>query len=200
MVLLSSFWQTLKQWDQTGLFHINQVWSNSFFDAVLPWLRESAIWLPLYIFFFVLVINNFGKKGLLWIVFFLLTITVCDQLSGFIKNWIQRPRPCNDPFMAQYIKMRLEYCSGGFSFTSSHAANHFGLSMFIHTTLKNVKGIRTAWLFIWAFIICYAQMYVGVHYPIDILGGTIVGLVAGFTLAKTFNYKYALQFPSLTPA
>ena len=195
MTLLASFWETIKLWDQTGLFHINQVWSNKLFDAVMPWLREAAFWLPLYLFFTVFVLINFGKRGAVWIIFFLLTVTISDQVSGFLKHWIQRPRPCNDPFMSQYIKLRLEYCSPSFSFTSSHAANHFGVAAFLHLTLKNVAGIKTAWLFLWAFIICYAQMYVGIHYPLDILGGTVIGLSAGWMMSKVFNRRMRLQFP-----
>ena len=195
MTLLAGFWDTLKLWDQTGLFHVNQVWSNKLFDAVLPWLRESALWLPLYLFFIVFVLINFGKRGAVWVIFFLICVTICDQLSGYFKHWIQRPRPCNDPFMAQYIKLRLEYCSPSFSFTSSHAANHFGVAAFMHYTLKHVAGIKTAWLFLWAFIICYAQMYVGIHYPLDILGGMLIGLSAGGLTARVFNRRFQLTYP-----
>ena len=195
MLLLGTFWETIKSLDQTALFHINQVWSNKYFDAVMPWLRESAIWLPVYLFFFAFILVNFGRKGLFWIIFFLITVTICDQVSGYFKHWIQRPRPCNDPFMMQYIKVRLEYCSGGFSFTSSHAANHFGVAMFIHLTLKNVAAIKTSWLFLWAFIICYAQMYVGVHYPLDIIAGMLLGLLSGSITANVFNRRFKLTFP-----
>lgn len=190
MVIFSSFWQTVKIWDQTALFHINQVWSNSVFDAILPWLRESAIWLPLYLFFLVFAILNFGVRGGLWVIFFLVTVTMSDQLSNFFKHWVQRPRPCSDPFMAQYIKLRLESCSPSFSFTSSHAANHFGIAMFTFQTMKHIKAIKTGWLFLWAFIICYAQMYVGIHYPVDILGGTVIGLLAGGLTANIFNRRF----------
>lgn len=200
MILLGSFWQTLKTWDETILFYINQVLSNKFFDAVLPWCRESVIWLPLYLFFLVFVLINFGKKGLLWIIFFILTITICDQVSGLFKHWVHRPRPCADPFMIQYIKLRLAYCSGSFSFTSSHAANHFGMAMFIHLTLKKINGFKTGWIFLWAVIICYAQMYVGVHYPLDILGGTIIGLCSGLLTASIFNRRISFTSMQNIPA
>ena len=188
MTLLTGFLQTIKQWDQGILFRINQVWQNDLFDAVLPWLRESSLWLPLYIFFVGFVFVNFGKRGFLWLLFFGLTIGICDQLSStLIKHYFARVRPCNDPFMLQYIKLRLSHCPGGFSFTSSHATNHFGIAMFIHLTLSSYLKRKTLWLFAWAFSICYAQMYVGVHYPIDILGGTMMGLFAGSVSAWFFN-------------
>lgn len=199
MQLITSFWGTIKSWDQTGLFHINQVWSNRYLDAVLPWLREPALWLPLYLFFFAMVLLNFGKKGAFWILFFLLTVAVCDQVSGYFKHLVQRPRPCYDPLMMQYIRLRIEYCSPSFSFTSSHAANHFGLAMFIHQTFKQVSGFKTSWLFLWAFMIGYAQMYVGIHYPLDILGGMIIGLLGGSLTAYLCNRWTRITFPIIAP-
>lgn len=196
MQLLATLWETIRRWDETILFHVNQVWSNKLFDHLLPWLRESVFWLPVYVFFLAFVLLNFGKKGFFWVIFFILTVTFCDQLSGFFKHWVGRLRPCNDPFMMQYVRLRLEHCSGSFSFTSSHAANHFGMATFIYLTLKRVQGIRTAWLFVWALAICYAQMYVGIHYPLDILGGTIIGLASGGMLAFVFNRRFRIVFPA----
>ena len=195
MVIMAGIWQTIRYWDQSVLFYINQVLSNSFFDSLMPWLRESAVWLPLYLFFFAFAIVNFGKKGLYWILFFILTVAICDQVGGFIKNWIQRPRPCNDSMMAQFIKLRLSYCSSSFSFVSNHAANHFGIAMFIHRSFKGVNAFNTWWLFAWALIICYAQMYVGIHYPTDIVGGMLLGLFSGAMVSKIFNLRIKLVQP-----
>jgi len=193
MFLLAGFWATILYWDQTILFYINQVLSNPLFDSVLPWLRESAFWIPLYLFFIAFALVNFGKNGVMWVAFFIIAVSLCDQAGGFIKHWIERPRPCNDPFMSQYIKLRLAYCSPSFSFTSNHAANHFGVAIFIHQTLKHLKAFKTSWLFIWAAIVCYAQMYVGIHYPTDIIGGAILGLTLGNFTAKVFNLKFRLM-------
>ena len=82
--------------------------------------------------------------------------------------------------------MLLEQCAGGFSFTSSHAANHFGLAMFIFITWGITQQRYTKFFFVWAGIIAFAQIYVGVHYPLDIIGGAIIGLVSGFTMAKAY--------------
>jgi undecaprenyl-diphosphatase len=171
--------------------------ANPLFDNIMLWVREASFWWPLYLFFFAFVLLNFGRKGFFWVVFFILTVAVCDQAGGFIKHWIQRPRPCNDPFMSQFIKLRLAYCSPSFSFTSNHAANHFGIAIFIHRTFKEIKGFKTWWLFIWAAIVCYAQMYVGIHYPTDIIGGMFLGLFSGAIIAKIYNIKFKLypDFP-----
>eukprot|EP01035_Chromulina_nebulosa_P055812 gene55812-76498_t len=174
---MAAFWKKLELWDQTALFHINQVWQNKFFDAIMPWLRESLTWLPLYLFFIVLTIYNFGKKGFYWVLFLIGNIALTDQISShLIKPWVGRLRPCNDPIMQQYLHLRVSHCSGGFSFPSSHATNHFGIAMFIVATLLAFTGKKIRWLFVWAAAICYAQMYVGVHYPIDVLVGSLLGL------------------------
>ncbi len=199
MELFSSFWQTIKQWDQTALFHVNQVWQNSIFDAVLPWVREAGFWLPLYLFFIAFTLINFGKKGFYWVIFFVLTIVLCDQLSSsFLKNYVGRLRPCNDPFMLQFIKLRVQGCPSSFSFTSSHAANHFGMATFMHFSLKNSFRNKTGWLFLWAFVVCYAQVYVGVHYPLDILGGMLAGMLAGGITAYFFNRYVHFTLPTYT--
>jgi undecaprenyl-diphosphatase len=73
----------------------------------------------------------------------------------------------------------LDHCSGGFSFTSSHAANHFGLAMFLFISLNPLFKKYTWLFFVWAAMIAYAQVYVGVHYPVDVLAGAIIGLLVG---------------------
>jgi len=184
MLLLSNFWQTIEHYDQTLLFYINQRGSNALFDAVLPWCRQSIIWAPLYLFLTALVVANMGKKGWYWFLFAVLTVAFSDQLSsGLIKPFFARLRPCADPAMLPYINLRLPRCSGAFSFTSSHAANHFALASFVAITLQPLIGKRVKWLYAWAAVICYAQMYVGVHYPLDVLGGAAVGLFAGALVA-----------------
>ena len=194
ILLLSSFWKTIEYYDQTVLFYINQRGSNVLFDALLPWCRAAIIWAPLYLFLAAFSVVNFGKKGWWWIIFLIITIALTDQISsGFFKPFFARLRPCADPMMIPYIKLRIAQCSGAFSFTSSHAANHFGIAMFAVSTLQTTTGRIIKYLFIWAAIICYAQMYVGVHYPLDIMGGTAIGLIVGAITAKFFNRNITLQ-------
>lgn len=81
------------------------------------------------------------------------------------------------------VRFLLPARPGNGSFTSSHAANHFGLAMFLYATLKNYLGKWMLLFFVWAFFICYAQVYVGVHYPFDILGGAVLGCLIGYGTA-----------------
>jgi len=93
----SQFWEHLKLWDQWLFIKINSAWTNDFLNSVMPWWRDSNTWIPLYLFLGLFAIMNFGWKVWPWIVFFIVTVSLTDQLSAnLIKNFVQRPRPCND--------------------------------------------------------------------------------------------------------
>ena len=169
---------------------INGQWTNSFFDWIMPWLRNSTVWVPLYFFLFLLVAINFKKQAFWIIIFGVITVALTDGISSkLIKPFFGRLRPCNDPDMMGMVRFLLDHRPGNGSFTSSHAANHFGIAMFLFVVLNKHFG-RWMWLFfVWAFCISYAQMYVGVHYPLDILGGAVLGCLIGFGTAYILNSR-----------
>ncbi len=186
--LKNDFLQWLIQLDQYIFLKINQTYTHPFFDQVAPWWRDSNTWLPLYLFLLVFVFINFGKNAWVWLVFVILTITLSDQVSsGILKKYFERPRPCADPYFEFNVRLLLKHCSGAFSFTSSHAANHFALAVFISKTLGMFIGKWKWALYAWAATICYAQVYVGVHYPFDIVGGALVGSSIGYGIAHFYN-------------
>lgn len=178
--------EQLIQFDQEFFLAINQGLSNSFFDRVMPLLRNRFFWAPLYLFLVVFFLRNYRRKGWLMIIFFLLTFAVTDYLnSGVLKPIFERLRPCNDPFMKPELNIRVR-CGSGFSFPSSHAANHFALGMFLITAFYH----RWKWILplalLWAFSISFAQVYVGVHYPLDVLAGGILGSIIGYITGTVF--------------
>jgi len=175
----------LLQLDQFLFHQINSVWTSEWLDTLMPLWRNKYIWLPLYVFLISFLLINFGKKGSILFIFAILTIGIADTISSkVIKKTVQRIRPCNDPGMAKFVDLKIK-CGGGYSFTSSHATNHFALAMFLIFTLgKRFKWIKWALLF-WASTIAYGQVYVGVHYPLDVISGAILGVLVG-TLVATF--------------
>jgi len=186
----------LNSWDTDLFYKINTVWTSSFFDHNLPWWRDSTTWYPVYLFLFVFILINFGWRAWTWILFIVLNVTITDQLSSsFIKQWIPRLRPCQDPNMIDNVRMLLNHCSGGLSFPSSHATNHFGAAVFIYCTLRKYFKNYTYLFFFWAASISYAQVYVGVHYPTDVLGGAIIGSIVGYIVA--FIYNKTIGLPEL---
>ena len=179
----------LLQLDQY-LFHlINTAWANDFLDALMPLWRNKYIWVPVYVFLISFLMINFGKKGFILFAFAILTIGIADTLSSkVIKKTVQRIRPCNDPAMANFVDLKVK-CGGGYSFTSSHATNHFALAIFLIFTLgKRFRWIKWV-LLTWATTIAYGQIYVGVHYPLDVISGAILGILVG-TLVATFYASF----------
>ena len=184
---------SLINFDQNLFYKINTVWTNSFLDHNYPWWRDDTMSYPVYLFLLLFILMNFGWRGWTWIVFIAINTTITDQLSShIIKLWVTRLRPCQDPAMLGHIRMLLNHCSGGFSFPSSHATNHFGAAFFIHCTLKDYLGKWSYIFFFWAATISYGQIYVGVHYPLDVLGGAIIGSIVGYSVALLYNKKVGL--------
>lgn len=188
--VLLTFWQLVQPVDTWLLTHINQDWSNSFLDTLLPYLRETLFWVPLYFFLLLFVVGNFGIRGWWWVLGVILCAGLSDIISSHvIKNNIMRVRPCRDITIAEQIRFFVLYCPRSSSFTSSHATSHFAQAMFFFLTLKQIMG-KWSWLFfVWAFSIAYTQVYVGVHYPFDVFCGAILGCGIGFLIAKLFNNK-----------
>ncbi|GGH62837.1 undecaprenyl-diphosphatase [Filimonas zeae] len=198
MMLLNTngFWMKLLailNAGDTWLFlKINNEWTNSFLDSIFPWWRDSNTWIPLYFFLLLLVLYNFGWKCWPWIAGVIVTVALTDQISStLLKNWINRPRPCNDFFLSQYVRLLLGRCPGSGSFTSSHAANHFGVACFMFFTMLPYFKKWGYLLFFWAATVSYGQVYIGVHYPLDIIGGAVLGSVIGYQLARVFNRRFA---------
>jgi len=189
--LAINFWHHLNEWDQYIFQLINSKGSNSFFDSLMPFLRNPPVWAPLYLFLFVFALSNFRIKGLWWIIFFLSTVALTDMTGNYVfKQNFERLRPCSDPDFYLHVRLMVPHCSGGYSFISNHAANHFGMAVFFFLTLKKIIG-NWVWIGIaWAASIAYAQVYVGVHYPLDVLAGSLVGLSIGSLTAALFNKRF----------
>jgi membrane-associated phospholipid phosphatase len=158
---------------------INYKWQNSFFDWLLPFFRNSVFWIPLYLFLFVFALANI-RKPYWFILLAAATAGLTDMVSShMVKEWVMRVRPCHEVSLMGQIRVLAIYCPQSSSFTSSHAANHFGLATFLVISLREVAGRWIYLAFAWAFFIVYAQIYVGVHYPTDIIGGAMIGVLAG---------------------
>lgn len=190
-LIQTSLLDKLEQWDQWLFIQVNNHQSNAFFDSIMPFLRVAYTWAPLYLFLLIFIIYNYKGNGVWWFVLFLCTVSLCDMTStNLFKEVFQRLRPCRDPDFFQNVRLVVDRCGGEYGFTSNHAANHFGMATFIFVTLRSILGKWVGTAFLWAALIGYAQVYVGVHYPFDILGGAAIGLLFGFLLGSFFNKRF----------
>ena len=181
--------ETLRHIDRALFHYINHDLANPVLDMLCPWFREKLTWTPFYLAAAYLIFRKYGaKKTLLLIALGAATILISDQTSNLFKHFVHRLRPCNNPELKDGVRLMIESCGVGYSFVSAHAANHFALATFMSFLVGGKKGLM-ALLFIWAASVALSQVYVGVHYPADITGGAIIGIIAGFitgTLAKLF--------------
>lgn len=181
-------WSQMDVWDKWLFVKINSGLANPFFDSVLPFFRNADFWIPLYLFIFVFVVYNYGKKGGIWFIAFLCTVALTDMTGTYLfKETFQRLRPCQDPYFFSNVRLVVKQCSGSYSFLSNHAANHFGMATFIVITF-NERFRPWIWVFYaWALSIAFAQVYVGVHYPGDVLAGALLGSGYGLLVGRMYN-------------
>lgn len=187
----SGFLGRLKDADQWLFVRVNTGLANPFFDAVMPFMRTSLNWAPLYLFVISFALLNFRVKGLWWSVFFVSTVALTDMIGTYVfKHGFERLRPCNDPDFYYRVRLVLDHCNPGYSFISNHAANHFGLATFFFITARPLFGSWAAIGLLWAAIIAFAQVYIGIHYPLDVLAGTLLGLILGVFTGSLFNKRF----------
>ena len=182
--------ETLLHWD-TSLFHwINSGWSSGILDILLPAMRTKYTWLPLYVFFISwIAFNSTTKQTIYSLLFISVSIFAADTISSkLIKNQVQRPRPCQEQAMNPPVIERVG-CGSGYSFTSSHAANHFCIGAFMISVFGVQMGRWKYLWWLWAALVAVAQVYVGAHYPFDVMGGGLLGIIIGTSMGILCKYK-----------
>ncbi len=172
--------------DKELLLFFNHL-NNSFLDFLFFWISDKWIWIPFYAFLAWYVYQSEKKLFLIVLVFIAVAITLSDQIaSSLIKEHVMRLRPCHDPSISFSVHLVNNYCGGMYGFVSSHAANVFALATFLAGLFKRRYLFLQRTLWIWAVVVSFSRIYLGAHYPGDILGGAIVGIFSGYVSERSY--------------
>ena len=179
--------ESLSNIDTDLFLYLNGLHAN-WLDKVMIAVTQMWVWAPLYLILIYWTVKQYGKRC--WWVFLAVGVVVLcsDQLSAHVcKPFFQRLRPCYNPDLQDLIYLPKGMAGGRFGFVSSHAANTFAVAAFLTPVLRNYRPWLGIVLYLWAFISSYSRIYLGFHYPGDILCGAILGILIGLILWRVFQ-------------
>jgi membrane-associated phospholipid phosphatase len=190
-----SLLQWLDHLDKMLLVLIQHDSDHALLDPIMSALRDPLTWIPFYIFMAWYAFRAGKNKAWAFVILSVLTFAITDSLTAqVLKPLFGRLRPCHDPEMQSLLRGLID-CGGLYSMPSNHAANHFALATFWYLAIRSMNGKKWAWLWIWAAVICYAQVYVGKHYPFDVLAGCLFGSLVGLGTSRIFIFWENRQGP-----
>ena len=185
--------EKLQSIDAALLLFFNHL-NNPVFDFFFFWISNKWIWLPFYGFLAWFLQKRYPYRFLSVLFFIGIMIVLSDQISSSLKkNTVMRLRPCHDPMIGSEVRIVNGYCGGMYGFVSSHAANVFALASFLIVFFRGRHKRLQKVLLIWASVVSFSRIYLGAHYPGDVIGGAILGSLIGVSLAKTYRY-YDVNF------
>ncbi|MEL7003439.1 MAG: phosphatase PAP2 family protein [Bacteroidota bacterium] len=179
--------ESLIELDKDLLLFLNGLHAE-WMDPIMYWISDKKIWIPFYALLVYFIIKEYRWHSIFILIGIGLAITATDQIiSGFMKPFFERFRPSRDPELESLVHIVNEYRGGRFGFASSHAGNSFALAIFMFSIFKD-KYRWVKWIFLWAAIVSYSRIYLGVHYPGDIIVGAGIGLLMGWLFSKGSQY------------
>ncbi len=170
----------LERLDQQLFLFLNSI-NSPFWDQVMHAISGKIIWFPLYLLILIYLGIKYKNKFFIILLFIILGVTLADQVSvQLFKNLFQRLRPCHEPSLEGLVHLVNGQCGGQFGFVSSHAANSFNIALVSLLFIK--KRWFTISIILWAIVVGYSRIYLGVHYPGDVIFGSLLGALIGWSI------------------
>jgi len=180
--------ETLIELDQDFFLFLNGL-HFTWLDPIMYWISGKMEWVPFYLLIVGVIIYRYKWKSILVLVCIGISIALADQFtSGFMKPFFERLRPSHEPLFEGIVHHVNNYKGGKYGFASSHAANSFSMAMFVWL-LFHTKNKWVTLIFAWALLVSYSRIYLGVHYPADIIVGGAVGVLSGIFSYKLFKWS-----------
>ena len=182
----------VEQLDHRLFLFLNSI-NSPFWDKVMNFMSLVAVWIPLYLAILIFLGIRYKKKFWIIILFIIIAVVLSDQTSVFIKNAFDRPRPCHESSLQGLVHIVKGYCGGMYGFVSSHASNSLTVALLSSLLIRN--RWYTVFIIIWAATVSYSRIYLGVHYPGDVLGGALLGIFIGWGVYKMYETADRLIYP-----
>ena len=168
----------LERLDQQLFLFLNTL-NSPFWDKVMHAISSIVIWIPLYLAILIYLGFRYRRKFIIILLFIILTVTLSDQISvQLFKNLFLRLRPCHEPALTGFVHLVNNECGGLYGFVSSHAANSFNVALISLLFIR--KRWYTVFILLWASVVGYSRIYLGVHYPGDVVCGAMLGALIGW--------------------
>lgn len=178
--------RTLDELDRQLFLFLNG-FHTEWLDQLMYWITNKYTWFPVYFLLVAAIIWKYRIRGLIMCLGMVMAVTISDQItSGWMKPFFARLRPCQVPSLQQLVHV-VAGCGGKYGFASSHASTTFALASTVWLMLRSWSP-WFGWAFAWSAIVAYSRIYVGVHYPLDILTGAAVGLVVGWLVYQFYQW------------
>jgi undecaprenyl-diphosphatase len=178
--------------DKNIFIFLNSLGSETF-DGLWLLITRQTSWIPFFLVILYLIYKNIGlKQSLLLLLFVAVLITFSDQITNVFKRGFERQRPCNNPEIMSFI--RIVQKRDSYSFFSGHASSSMAVATFLYFIFKNYYKYL-GFLFLWPLIFAYSRIYLGLHYPSDILSGFVFGVISGFIMYKIYKILQKNYFP-----
>ncbi len=197
---MHSILELLKNYETGPFLFLNEGFRSSFMDSLMWWASNRFIWIPLYVFFTWMVYQKYPKNFWMFVIACALLILLNDQTCNLFKLGFERLRPTRDPDIGAFVDTVKGYTGGKYGFYSAHAACSFAVAMFAVTLRDDIYKLMIPIAFGYAVIVSYSRIYLGVHYPSDIVTGVIVGTFTGWLFAEWYKRLYNYMLNKKKPA